>query len=91
MTREPDAKFKVGDIVRVVDTPYKDCPFVWVDEMSDFCGEEVKITDVFWIESLNAHGYLISEDCGDSTWCENCFVQESDIEESDEDISVLFE
>ena len=89
MTREPEAKFKVGDIVRVVDTPYKDCPFVWVDEMTDCCGEEVTITDVFWIESLNAHGYSISEDCGVSTWCENCFVQEADIAESDSDISLL--
>ena len=62
-----------------------------VAEMTDFCGEEVTITDVFWIESLNAHGYSISEDCEGSTWCENCFVQEVDIAESDEDISVLFE
>lgn len=90
MTREPMPKFQVGDVVRIVDTPYMECPFTWVDEMTEYCGKEATITDVFWTERHKTHGYTLDiEDCY-CTWCENCFVQEADIEESDSDMSVIF-
>lgn len=89
MTQEPKPRFQVGDVVRIVDTPYNDCPFSWVEGMDDYCGWEVTIEDVFWVERHKTHGYLLDCDDGCCTWCENCFVREADIEESDSDISVL--
>lgn len=91
MIREPESRFKKGDVVRVVDTPYEDCPFEWIDDMDEYCGTETTITDVFWIERRNMYGYYIAADDRCCTWCENCFVMEPDLEESDSDISVLFE
>ena len=91
MTREPHPRFNIGDVVRIVDTPYHDCPFTWIDEMSDYCGEETTITDVYWNESSKTHGYSLDCDDGCCTWCENCFEPELDIEESDSDPNVLFE
>ena len=34
-------EFFVGDKVRVVDTPYMDCPFTWIDDMTNMCGKVV--------------------------------------------------
>lgn len=86
---EPKPKYKVGDTVRIVEEPYLKCPFMWVQEMTELCGTEAVIKDVFWVESRGTHGYLISTEdyC---TWCENCFIIEPDLVESDIDLSVLF-
>lgn len=81
--KEPESTFKIHDIVRVVDTPYKDCPFGWTDEMDEFCGEETIITDVYWSADDNCHVYFITADREANPWCENCFVMEPDLEESD--------
>lgn len=91
MTREPHPRFNIGDVVRIVDKPYHDCPFTWIDAMSDYCGEETTITDVYWFESSKTHGYSLDCDDGYCTWCENCFEPELDIEESDSDPNILFE
>ena len=86
----PISMFSEGDTVRIVDEPYEYCPFLWVEEMSDWCGEEVTIGSVEWDEARKAHRYYINEDDGDFSWCENCFVHEEiELPESDVDISLL--
>jgi hypothetical protein len=89
--REPQSKYKVGDTVRILDSPYMECPFTWVEEMTDFCGQEARIVDVSWIEHLGAYGYLIDIDELCCTWCENCFVMEPDLQESEFNPSILFQ
>lgn len=74
--RYGNSKFHVGDYVRVVDEPYDDCPFTWIDEMDIFCGREVLITGVGWSNNYNTYYYEI-EDC-DCEWCANCFYEIAD-------------
>lgn len=91
MTQEPQPRFQIGDVVRIVDTPYAECPFTWVDEMTEFCGKEAVVIDVCWYDRYNAYGYCLdTEDCY-CTWCENCFQIDAEIEESDIDLSILFQ
>lgn len=91
MTEEnPQPRFKKGDIVRVVDEPYEDCPFEWIGEMDDYCGQTAVITSVTWNEWAGAWGYAIDIDEYCCTWCENCFTEDHDIEESDADVTTLF-
>ena len=54
MKENPQPKFKKGDIVRVVDEPYEDCPFEWIGEMDDYCGQTAVITSVTWTEWAGA-------------------------------------
>lgn len=92
MTNRPEPDFREGDAVRIVDDPFEGCPFDWAYEMDDFCGEETVITGSMWFEQHGEYGYFIAADNGDYTWCRNCFAAAApDIEESDEDISTLFE
>ena len=91
MGREIQSKYKVGDTVRILDSPYMECPFTWIEEMTDFCGQEARIVNVSWIEHFGAYGYLIDiDECG-CTWCENCFVVEPDLQESEFNPSILFQ
>ena len=90
MVKLAEPKFKVGDTVVVVDTPYEACPFDWTEDMDELCGEETTITRVDWYDSHKAYGYHISGDDGNFVWCENCFMKdEPDLTASDTDISVL--
>lgn len=92
MTEErPKPRYQKGDIVRVVDEPYDDCPFEWIGEMDDYCGQTATITSATWNEWAGAWGYAIDIDEYCCTWCENCFIVDSDIEESDSDIKMLFQ
>lgn len=89
---ETTPRFKVGDIVQVVDTPNHENAFSWIGQMSRFCGKEVKITDVtkdHWkIDELDIYGYLIEG--SNCLWDENCFVPVAqDIEESEFEIEFL--
>ena len=68
---ESSPRFQVGDNVRVVDEPYENCPFHWVDEMTFFCGKEVQIRRVQWIYGTNSYAYEIEGSSCD--WCANCF------------------
>lgn len=63
-------EFFVGDKVMVVSKPYLECPFTWVDEMTDMCGKIVTITDKQ--EGRTTYAYNISGDPWN--WCGNCFV-----------------
>lgn len=92
MTEErPQSKFKKGDIVRVVDEPYEDCPFEWIGEMDDCCGKEAVITDMIWFGHRGIWGYYLDIDEYDCKWCENCFVVEPDLVESDLHPLALFQ
>lgn len=92
-TRKPI--YSVGDVVRIVDKPYSDCPFSWVGRMSCHCGKLATITEVLLeleFGKTGEEGYRIDTDDGEFMWCANCFEQVgADIEESDESIDdVLF-
>ena len=88
--KEPNSPFKVGDKVYVVDEPYWQCPFNWVDEMTELCGQEVTITQVVWSSSKKEYLYRVAESRIRLAWCRNCFTQfEEDILETDEDITSL--
>ena len=79
-------KYKVGDVVQVVPTPYKDCPFNWADDMDEWCGRTVVITDCRYSDAYSAYLYHIELHQSESergflptvsrpwSWCENCFV-----------------
>lgn len=94
MTGErPEPKYHVGDIVTI--TEFTDCPFGWDDwGMDDYVDERTTIRDIFWDEHYKTYGYYVDADDGEYVWCENCFefpgINE-EIEESDADISVLFQ
>lgn len=68
-----DNEFFVGDIVQVVEHPYKKCPFRWMSEMSELLGQSVEIIDKWWSESHHTYGYRIKEDLYRFSWCGNCF------------------
>lgn len=90
MGRKRNPVYCIGDAVRVVDKPYVDCPFSWVDAMDDFCGREAKVLDTIWFESHERYGYIIDIDDGEHTWCAKCLDGvHPDIEESDANISIL--
>ena len=91
MTRGPESKYQIGDVVRVVDTPYKDCPFGWVGDMDECCSREATIEYVYWDNGRNIYGYIIDIDDYNCIWCENCFIVDQDLEESDLDPIALFQ
>lgn len=66
-------EFNIGDVVTVVNEPYKGCPFTWVDPMTSMCGETVIITKKRYIDQYNTYCYSIQEDDGNFSWCGNCF------------------
>lgn len=72
-------EFNVGDKVRVVNEPYEDCPFAWVSDMDEMCGELVTISYKGHSAQHNTYYYKVSE--AEWTWCGNCFVAPEDIEE----------
>lgn len=86
--------FEIGETVMVVDNPYKNCPFYWTDEMTEYCGKEVHIRDRWYVPSKKIYSYLI--DGSPFKWCTNCFVkiQDSMLEQTEseffDDFSKLF-
>lgn len=90
MKHQHEPMFNVGDVVRIVETPYNDCPFLWIETMSDMCGNTVTIASVEWNLEHSTHLYRIEEDNGDIAWCQNCFMPiEADIPEADGDMALL--
>ena len=88
--------YAVGDKVCILPEPpddelAKDIWVHWIDEMDDYCGQEARIVDVSWIEHFGAYGYSIDMDEYSCTWCENCFVVEPDLQESEFNPSILFQ
>ncbi len=73
---EGNPRFHVGDYVRVVDSPYNNCPFGWIGEMTRFCGEEVQIRDAWWVPDKRTYAYTV-EGSG-CAWCVNCFNEIAD-------------
>lgn len=80
-------EFFVGDEVRVVDEPYEDCPFTWVNDMTKMCGKIVTITNK---EMASGKGtYLYNIEGSGWNWCGNCFVPlepEEDLPEIEDDL-----
>ena len=77
-------EFFVGDKVRVVDTPYTECPFTWVSGMTRMCGKIVTIASKN--NGSPTYCYTIKE--ASFNWCGNCFVPletEEDLPEIEDD------
>ena len=90
MEQRESPKYKVGDRVRVVDSPYEECPFGWAFIMDDFCGRECVIIRTCWNWVFDAFEYHIrAADTGEESscmWCDHCFIPLI-TEEDDFDIS----
>lgn len=67
-------EFFEGDRVMVVREPYLDCPFDWVDAMTEMCGRVVTISYKRYSDTRGAYCYHIKEDELQLLWCGNCFV-----------------
>lgn len=63
-------EFFVGDKVRVVDTPYIDCPFTWVSQMTRMCGKIVTIKS----KRMRKQTYCYTIRGYPFNWCGNCFM-----------------
>jgi hypothetical protein len=90
---EPESIYQVGDTVRIVDQPFRNCPFSWTYLMDRYCGTCAKITSVRWSSIRLTHAYHIDVDGGNYVWCKDCFTPsnpEPDLEETDVSLSVLF-
>lgn len=71
-------EFSVGDIVRVVDKPYRDCRFGWSANMTAFCGNEYLIRSKEWYDRKECYLYRLSGLDGAPKgflWCAGCFEQ----------------
>lgn len=79
-------EWNVGDVVRVVDEPYRECPFSWVDTMDEYCSREAMIRSKSFSTGYNTFRYEIDLDYGTHSWCGNCF--ETDVEEDEADFEV---
>lgn len=81
-------EFQVGEVVRVVDEPYKDCPFSWVNNMDEWCGRRVEILDRHWSSWYDCYAYEIEREyCW--SFCGNCFVRDSTDSGSEDEDSEL--
>lgn len=88
-----EAKYHIGDTVRIVEEPYDSCPFDWISAMDEYCGMSAIITDARYVQWANTWAYTIDIDESDCSWCEGCFVGlegSPELEESDTDIESLF-
>lgn len=86
-----DPIFNVGDVVKIVDTPFYECPFGWVGSMTSVCGRECTITEVGWHPSKRHHYYRTNR-LPNIMWCKDCLeeIDQTNLEESDFDIETLF-
>ena len=66
-------EYNIGDIVRIVSKPYRECPFTWVSNMDNYCGRKAEITDKWYSEWYGQYGYSVNVDGACFNWCGNCF------------------
>lgn len=86
------AEYDVGDIVRIVDKPYRECVFSWVGSMDKYCSRTAKITGTHgtW---KGETAYTIDIDDGEHSWCAHCFMPKAgpDFEQADDsELMTLF-
>ena len=86
--KKGDPIFRPGDKVKIVDCP-RYCEFSWIGSMNKYCGMEVVVTKAIWSIGHGCYAYRIDVDNSRHAWCANCFEEDSIIEESDSDISLL--
>lgn len=70
--------YQVGDVVRVVDTPYLECPFTWVGHMDQYCGCECTVREVGYSWLNKTYKYCLERN-GDNIlshikWCSGCLT-----------------
>ena len=64
--------FQIGDRVRVVDMPFRECPFNWVKPMDKLCGKEFEISNVGWSRERSCYYYCIKG--RGFAFCKDCSV-----------------
>lgn len=76
-------EWAVGDIVQIVDEPYRESPACWVPQMDETCGYEVRIVLVAWEDDDDGHWQLcqcepvdpmVDSDMFCWNYCSNCFI-----------------
>lgn len=67
-------EFDIGDIATIVDAPYDDCPFSWVETMDAYMSKQAVIVSKDWSAEYDTWGYHIDLDYRDHLWCGNCFM-----------------
>ena len=87
-------EWNVGDVVRIVDAPYEECPFTWVGTMNKYCSRGASICKKRFSEQYNTYQYIIDIDDGDHYWCGNCFKavykeEEATFEVSEDDFEKI--
>lgn len=88
----PSPMFNLGDTVRVVDSPFEQCKFVWIRSMDEYCGKEAVISSVRWSRAKGAYRYELSIDEWGHGWCEGCLEDPSaELEPADMDVSFLYQ
>lgn len=73
-------EWNIGDKVTVVDEPYEDCPFSWIDTMDEFCSRDAVIVDKQFSDNFGTYYYIINIDDRFHSWCGNCFKVEEEAE-----------
>lgn len=69
--------YQVGDVVRVVDTPYRECPFTWASYMDHYCGCEYTVRSVDYSWYRKTYKYTLEKDGGhviNIAWCSGCLT-----------------
>lgn len=85
------SKYKVGDVVRVIDTPEHKNVY-WVYDMEQLLGQEVVIDYVEYNKGIQGYIYRV-KGCGTWWWDEDYFIpieEEADFEfNSDEFLNII--
>lgn len=87
--------FQIGDVVRIIDNPNRDCEAGWDRGMDEYCGRTAIVTSLYrWIDNA----VCIDIDGGEFIWSDDivelfhhiCEVPDLEVEES-ADICALFQ
>ena len=90
--KRPKQKYKIGDIVRIVDA--KNCTFGFADDMQRYIDREATIKKVLWSEYRREYAYSVDVYMCKWVWCSKCFEPIGVLElpdfEAQYDLNLLF-
>ena len=78
-------EYNIGDMVRIVSKPYKECPFTWVSSMDNYCGMEAEITDKRYSAAYGQYKYSVNVDGNRFGLCGNCFESSEEFYAANQD------
>lgn len=82
---------QVGDTVTIIKA--NDCRFGYNSLMKRYIGQEAIVKRVSWMDGEKGYAYFLDVDNMQYAWCDRCIVRidDTEIEESDVSIDILFE